>query len=263
LSNRIRQRLSLLDDSRKLMIPFLTAGYPDRKTFANLFGAAAEARADIIEIGIPFSDPLADGPAIQYSSQKALENGITLSEILKTVADLRSKSQTPIVLMGYYNPIVAFGVESFIHSAAASGVDGLIVPDLPVDEAIEFRKRAELAGLSLIFLAAPTSTDSRIKRIDRMSSDFVYAVTVTGVTGTGKKFDVSTDKYLKHLKAILKSPFVAGFGVSSPSDARRLTRYADGIVIGSALIRLIQKAKSRRQAVMAVESFLSSIRKAV
>lgn len=263
MSNRIRQRLSQSDNGRKLLIPFLTAGYPDRRTFSNLIRAAADSGADIIEIGIPFSDPLADGPDIQYSSQKALANGISLKEILKTVTGLRTKLQTPLVLMGYYNPILAFGVASFMQAAAASGVDGLIIPDLPIDEAVEFKKLAEMTGLSLIFLVAPTSTDNRIKQIDRMSSDFVYAVTVTGVTGAGKKFDRSTDNYLKNLKSILKSPFVAGFGVSSAADARRLTRYADGVVIGSALIRLIRAARDKRQAVARVESFLNTVRKAV
>lgn len=250
-------------NGRKLLIPFLTAGYPDRRTFASLIKAVAETGADIIEIGIPFSDPLADGPAIQYSSQKALANGISLHEILKIVKDLRSNLQTPLVLMGYYNPILAYGLESFVKSAAASGVDGLIIPDLPIDEAVQFKKLAETAGLSMIFLAAPTSADQRIKQIDRMSSDFVYAVTVTGVTGAGKKFDLSTDNYLKHLKSLLESPFVAGFGVSSPADARRLTRYADGVVIGSALIEFIRAAKNKRQAVTKVESFLRGIRKAI
>lgn len=263
MSNRIRQRLAQTDNRRKLLIPFLTAGYPDRKTFRNLVMMAADSGADIIEIGIPFSDPLADGPAIQYSSQVALGNGISLNEILKTVSELRSNLQIPLVLMGYYNPVLAYGLESFMKSSATSGVDGLIIPDLPIDEAVEFKKLAEIFGLSMIFLAAPTSTDKRIKQIDCMSSDFVYAVTVTGVTGAGKKFDKSTDNYLKHLKSILKLPFVAGFGVSSTADARRLTRYAEGVVIGSALINIVRSAKNNRQAVMDVGKFLMSIRKAL
>lgn len=245
------------------MIPFFTAGYPNISSTINYVKAAENCGADIVELGIPFSDPMADGPEIQFSSKVALDNNISLSKILELVGKIRKFSQIPIVLMGYYNPIYAYGESKFFKDAQNSGVDGLIIPDLIVEESYKFKTEAEKNKLSMTYLVSPTSKSNRVRIIDKASTDFVYAVTVTGVTGTGKKFDKSTDMYLKNLKNSLSKRFVAGFGVSSPDTAKRLTKYSDGVVIGSALIKIIKNSKSAKDSIGELEKFLKSVRKAI
>lgn len=260
--NRIQQLLAERK-GRKLLVPFFTAGYPDLETSIELVRAAAEAEADIVEIGMPFSDPLADGPSIQYSSYTALQNGTNLKLIIEAVQEVRRSLDIPLVLMGYYNPILVYGQKRFLREASQAGVDGLIIPDLPVEEAGAYRREVTANDLSAIFLVAPTSSIERVKLIDKTSTDFVYAVTVTGVTGMGKVFGSATDRYLKSLKNVLIKPFVAGFGVNSPESARRIARYADGAVIGSALVERIRRAGSKRESVRCVERFLKEIRQAL
>lgn len=259
--NRLTGRLDSL--TGKLLVPFLTAGYPSDELSLDLSQAAIEAGADILELGMPFSDPMADGPEIQHSSHRALAGGTNLTSVLLQVEAIHSKSNIPVVLMGYLNPVHAYGVERFCSDAVSAGVDGLIVPDLPVDEAAELMRIAGKANLALTFLVAPTTPPGRLNRIDRASTGFVYAVTVTGVTGTGKVFDQSTDKYLSKLRQSLSRPFVAGFGVSDGDSARRLTRFADGVVIGSALVRAIRDAGENRNAVRALSKVLGDIRKSI
>jgi tryptophan synthase alpha chain len=188
---------------------------------------------------------------------------MTLARILILVERIRRSSEVPVILMGYFNPLLAFGVNRFPQRAASAGVDGLIIPDLPVEEAHVFRKEAEKSGLSMIFLASPTSSAERLRLIDRSSTDLVYAVTVTGVTGARKGFSASTDTYLDGLKQRLSKKFVAGFGVSSADTAKRFVRYADGVVIGSALVDVIKSARNRADCVSKVERFLKNIRKAI
>lgn len=250
-------------DRPKLLIPFFTAGYPNRTTFDKLILSAADSGADIIEIGMPFSDPLADGPEIQHSSFEALKHGVSLRHILERVEKLRPRVDTPFVLMGYYNPVRTFGLERFVKAAHEAGVDGLIIPDLPPDEAAELTGPAKQHKISTVFLVAPTSSDDRIRTVDKASTDFVYAVTVTGVTGSGRTFDSTTEQYLKRLRSRLTKPFVAGFGISSPQSAAQMARYADGVVIGSALIKLIRQAKDNSKAVREIGRFLQSVRKAL
>ncbi|MEK7774525.1 MAG: tryptophan synthase subunit alpha [Candidatus Zixiibacteriota bacterium] len=249
--------------SRKLLVPFFTAGFPDRQTTRELVLGAVDAGADMVELGFPFSDPLADGPSIQFSSQIALSKGASLAGTLSLVSDLRKETEIPLLLMGYVNPILAFGIEKFCAQAAKAGVDGLIFPDLPVDEAGELQAHSARNGLSLTFLASPTTSSERLKLIDRHSTDFVYAVTVAGVTGARKLFDTTTDTYLKGLRRQLKKPFVAGFGVSTPETAAHLASFSDGVVIGSALVEIIRRSPSRDKQVVAVAEFLKSIRKAL
>ncbi len=258
--NRITKYLKV-NPHRKLLIPFFTAGFPSLNQFLDLISTAVDCGADFIEIGIPFSDPLADGPEIQYSSYVALQKGINLKKILSAVAAFRRKSNVPIILMGYYNPILTYDERRFMADAKKSGVDGLIVPDLSIDEAIGYRKNAVQNGLSTIFLVSPTSLAQRVKRIEKFSSDFVYAVTVTGVTGAGKIFDRGTDNYLKSLRQTLKKKFVAGFGVSSADTAQRLAEHCDGIVIGSKLVSLVRENNNRKQAIKAVGKLLTQIRR--
>ncbi|MFQ5454156.1 MAG: tryptophan synthase subunit alpha, partial [Candidatus Zixiibacteriota bacterium] len=241
MPNRIKTHLENLGN-QKLLLPFFTAGYPNLSMTMELVKIAEAVGVDFIELGIPFSDPLADGPEIQYSSKVALDNGITVKQILNTVGKIRKNSNIPIILMGYYNPLIAYNESKFIKDAGNSGVDGLIIPDLPVEEALQFRETVSQNRLSLTFLVSPTSSIKRIKLIDKYSSDFVYAVTVTGVTGTGKVFGQATDNYLNKLKRLLNRRFVAGFGVSSEITAKRLSRYSDGVVIGSAIVKIIKNA---------------------
>ncbi len=248
---------------QKLLIPFFTAGYPTLRQSLEMVKIATDCGADFVELGMPFSDPLADGPVIQHSSHVALQRGANLKCILDGVQGLRNHIETPLILMGYLNPIIAYGSSKFLSRAARVGVDGLIIPDLPVEEAIDLGEEIEQKGMSTILLISPTSPRPRWKNIDRYSTDFVYAVTVTGVTGSGQKFDNNTDHYLRLLKRSLSKPFVAGFGVDSPEAAKRLCRSADGIVIGSALIRLMDSASNAAEARRKVAKFLTSIRKAI
>jgi len=260
--NRIAATVGSLG-KRKLLVPFFTAGYPDFHSSLELVRIARDCGADIVELGIPFSDPLADGPEIQHSSKVALDNGVHLGKILQGVQTLRQTVAFPLILMGYYNPVLVYGQSRLLARARRCGVDGFIIPDLPVEDGASFAEDARARGLSLVFLVAPTSTTERIALIDSRSCDLVYAVTVTGVTGTGKKFDTATDRYLKRLRDKLSKPFVAGFGVSSPETAQRLCRFADGVVIGSALVKIMREAKNKPALFRQVGRFLSTVRKAI
>ncbi len=262
MSNRI-QELVAESSNHKLLIPYLTAGFPSLNETIQLAETAADSGCDMLELGLPFSDPLADGPEIQYSSHQALQQGLKFDEILSAVEKIRARIEMPLIFMGYYNPLIAHGLGDFVRRAAGAGIDGLIIPDLPVEESADFKVACNKQAVSTIFLAAPTSSKKRIKMIDKNSTGFVYAVTVTGVTGTGKVFDRSTDNYLKKLRSILDNKFVAGFGVSSPADARRLGALSDGMVIGSAIVKLLRQGKNLIDRRMKLERFLSSIRKAI
>lgn len=248
---------------RTLLVPFFTAGYPNIATTAELVHSAVAAGADMIELGMPFSDPLADGPEIQFSSHEALRGGTSLAAILRLVAQIRAQCTTPVILMGYSNPILAFGTEQFFAKASLAGVDGLIIADLPIEEAGQMRRCAAQHDLSLIFLVAPTSAASRVRQVSQACTDLAYAVTVTGVTGTGKQFGRSTHNYLKRLRRTLGKPFVAGFGIDSPARAAELGRLADGVVVGSKLVKLLRESRSRTAGVRAVTRFLSDCRRAL
>lgn len=261
MENRISSLIK--NPNKKLLIPFFTVGFPSNNKFLDLIKMAIESGADIIEIGLPFSDPLADGPEVQYSSHVVLGKNIKFDDIFQLIEKIRSFTEIPLVLMGYYNPILAYGEKRFFNKVKSLGVDGLIIPDLPVDEAEEYTRLMKLTGLSSIFLVSPTSENERIKLIDKNSSDFVYAVTVTGVTGTGKVFDKATDNYLKKLSNQINKKIVAGFGVSSVSDAKRLTKYTDGVVIGSAFIKIIRNEISFYSALIKIGRLLKSIRDAI
>ncbi len=260
--NRIRSYLNE-NKQQKLLIPFITAGYPDSSTTLNLIKASIDSGCDMIEIGFPFSDPLADGAEIQFSSYHALKNGMTLARTLRIAEQVRKTSDVPLILMGYYNPVLSYGENIFMKDATAAGVDGLIIPDLPVSEASDYRRHAAKYDISTIFLAAPTTDKNSLKQIEKSCSDFIYAVTVTGVTGGGKVFGRDTDNYLKGLGKSLNKKFVAGFGVSSPEIAKRFCRYSDGIVIGSKLISLMRSARSKSQGVKDAARFLSSVRRVI
>jgi tryptophan synthase alpha chain len=239
---RIESRLaSLKSRNEKALALFITGGYPELHSAVKLVPILEEGGADIVEIGMPFSDPLADGPVIQASSSVALYNGTDLRSILEDVAQIRVSSEIPIVLMGYLNPIMSFGTKEFFSAAVRSGADGIILPELPLEEAGRFATECQGAGLSQILLVTPTSTPERIKAIDEISRGFVYCVATTGVTGEAGKDPAK--EYIGTVHGLVRrNPLLVGFGISSPERARELSRGADGVIIGSALIRKISES---------------------
>lgn len=262
MTNRV-PKLMNSPNRRKLLVPFVTVGYPTFAMSRQLAETAIEAGADMLELGMPFSDPLADGPQVQLSSQVALQNGTGLGDLFRLTAYLRRITDIPILAMGYYNPLLSRGLDHFLGQANSAGIDGLIIPDLPPEEAGPFLDEAGKLNISSVFLVAPTSTARRVKLIEQQCTDFVYAVTVTGVTGAGRNFDDQTDQYLSSLRKQLHKPFVAGFGVSSATSAKQLCRNADGVVIGSALIRLVEENGRAERAVGKVSDFLKSVRESL
>ena len=199
----------------------------------------AEAGADVIELGVPFSDPIADGPVIQQAAERALRSGTSLKKILATVRSLRTKTQVPLVLMAYYNSIFRYGEAAFCRDAGAAGVDGLIVPDMPPDEAGTLCPLAEAAGLDVIFLLAPTSTAKRQAGVARLSRGFIYYVSLTGITGAKLTDKADVEKKVREIRRYTKTPIAVGFGIATPDDARQVARIADGVIVGSALVKII------------------------
>lgn len=234
---------SLQAAKRKALIPYVTAGFPVPATTVPMLHALVEAGCDILEIGVPFSDPMADGPAIQRSSEAALKHGVGLVDVLGMVREFRATdASTPIVLMGYANPIEAMGVERFVADAAKSGVDGVIVVDYPPEECVEFAALCAKNGIDQIFLLAPTSTDARIKAVAKMGSGYLYYVSLKGVTGAGH-IDVSqVAAQLPKIRAVSKLPIGVGFGIRDAASAKAIAAVADAVVIGSRIIEEIEAA---------------------
>ena len=236
--NRIDQKFKkLCAQKKKALIAFITAGDPHLKKTAELVTAFEKEGVDFVELGVPFSDPLADGPVIQAASQRALRSGTTLSKILKCVQSIRRKSQVPILLMSYLNPILRMGFKEFARRAVSSGVDGVIIPDLPPEEEKELAKILRRCRVHLVFLLAPTSTPERRARIARRAKGFIYYVSVTGVTGAQRAFATSLKKDIAAAKKITSTPVCVGFGISNPAQARAILKSADGVIIGSALVQ--------------------------
>lgn len=250
----------VLQEQKPWVIPYITAGYPHLSETVDLMQALAQGGADTIELGLPFSDPLADGPVIQETSQKALLAGVTHTKILEMVRVFRKTSQTPIILMGYMNPILAYGTERFFRDAAQAGADGLIIPDLPVDEAAPYLEPARQAGLAWVFLAAPTSDSERLARVDEASDVWSYCVSVTGVTGARDAFPQSLDRYLERVQRVAKKPFVVGFGISRGEHVERVCPPARGVVVGSALLRALSQETTAANRTRCAERFVASIR---
>jgi tryptophan synthase alpha chain len=224
--------------SRKTLIVYITCGFPDIKTTEELVPKLNDAGADIIELGIPFSDPIADGKTIQYSGQKALENGTTLNKIFPMAKRIRKKTPAGLVLMGYYNSILAYGKERFINDCKRIGIDGVIIPDLIPEEAGEMIKLAGGENIKLIFLAAPNTKPNRLKIIGSYSTGFVYSVSITGTTG-GRNVLPDIDAYIQRVKKHTILPVSVGFGISNSKQAKKAGEYADGVIIGSALIKIM------------------------
>lgn len=241
MTTRIEKRFEALKkEGRAGLGAFITAGDPDFDTGLEIFLGLADAGADMIEFGVPFSDPMADGPVIQASSLRALKNGMTLKKTLDMVRIFRKKDDaTPIVLMGYYNPIYIYGVDAFLKDAVAAGVDGLIVVDLPPEEEGELCLPAIKAGLNFIYLAAPTTDDARLPRVVEHASGFIYFVSITGITGTKAAKATDVAGHVARIKRHASLPVAVGFGIRTPEQAAEIARIADGAVVGSALVDVV------------------------
>ncbi len=233
------------DEGRICLIPYVMAGYPDAASSQTLALGLARAGADVIEIGVPFSDPLADGVTIQHAGQVALQGGMTLEGVLALAEAIHRQAETPLVLMGYYNPLLAFGLEHFCEAAAVAGVAGLIVPDLPPEEAEPLLQAAQQFGMCLIFLVTPTSPPERIRRVAEavhaQGSGFVYCVSLSGVTGARSDLPSHLQEFLGRVRAQIRLPLAVGFGVSTPAHVAQLAQMADGAVVASKLINLLEQ----------------------
>lgn len=245
--SRLAARFSTLQAQHsKALATFITAGDPDLHTTEEMILLLEDAGADIIELGVPFSDPMADGPTIQLSSERALASGTTLRGILEIVKNVRTRSQVPIILMGYLNPVHAYGYDSFCKDAAIAGVDGVLLVDMPPEESSELTVPAAQYGLDVIFLLTPTSDAARISAVDLLGSGFVYYVTVTGVTGARTSVSSTLAQELSRVKQIISLPVMAGFGISTPSQAAEVGLLADGVVVGSAIVKLFEQHRGEK-----------------
>ena len=254
---------ALRQAKRKALILYIVAGDPSPALTVPLMRALVESGADILELGVPFSDPMADGPVIQRSGERALKQGVGLRDVLGLVRDFRQQNaRTPIVLMGYANPIEAMGVQAFVRGAGAAGVDGVIVVDYPPDECAEFAQRAQQAGIDPIFLLAPTSTERRILEVARVGSGFLYYVSLRGVTGAGHIDLADVAAHIPKIRAATRLPIGVGFGIRDGESARRVAQTADAVVIGSRIVQEIETAGAGR-AVAQVKALLRPIREAL
>ena len=249
----------LRQQKRKAFIAFITAGDPNLKATHDLVLALEKAGADIIELGVPFSDPMADGSTIQASSMRALAKGTSLNKVLNLVKQLRLKTQVPLCLMTYYNIIFTHGEERFVKDAIACGVDGIIIPDLPVSEAAGLRKQASKAGLATIFFIAPTTSNERIKPIASASSGFIYYVSLTGVTGAREALPASVGADIRRIKKLTNKPVCVGFGISNKPQVKAMSKLADGVIVGSAIVKEIQKHSKDKNLAAHVAGFVKSL----
>lgn len=231
----------LQDMGEKALIPFITAGDPDLETTRLLALEIAARGADLLEIGIPFSDPLADGPTIQAASSRAVEGGVHFADVLELAGKIRQQSDIPLIIMGYYNPILQYGLERAAAEAARQGVDGFIIPDLPPEEAEPWRQAAQAAGVATVFLAAPTSGRERLKKLGRLTRGFLYYVSVTGITGARTALPPELVRELAEVRTLVSCPLAVGFGISTPEQVRSLAPYVDGVVVGSAIVQRVAR----------------------
>jgi len=249
------RRLGL--QNKKALIGYITAGFPTKNQFLLIIRSMQKAGLDLIEIGVPFSDPVADGATVQRSSQKALENGVTLDWVLRNVRAVRPSVALPIIFMTYANPVLAMGLKSFFAKAQSAGVDGLIVPDLTPDEGSEFEAEARRHGLDLIYLVTPSTAPDRVRRIARSTQGFLYAVSLNGVTGARSALPANVSHFLGRLKKSVSKPVAVGFGISKPEQVRQIRKNVDGIIVGSALVNQLEKS------VASAERFVASLQKAL
>lgn len=261
---RIGRRFEGLAERRETaLIPFVTAGDPDFETTEALVLSLAKAGADLIEIGVPFSDPIAEGPTIQRASERALAGGASLRRVLELVKRLRPRVEIPIVLMGYANNFLTMGEAVFVDAAAEVGVDGFIVVDLPPEEGEALYAPAAARGVDAILLAAPTTVPERLAMLAEKTRGFLYYVSLTGVTGARARVAANLEESVRRAKKVARVPICVGFGVSTPEQAAEIARYADGVVVGSALVDRIEKAGSRDDAVESAFEFVASLKAAL
>ncbi|HHI03149.1 MAG: tryptophan synthase subunit alpha [Candidatus Zixiibacteriota bacterium] len=247
-------------DKRTALMPYLTAGYPDDRTFVMILGEMIKAGADMIEIGIPFSDPLADGKTIQSSSQTALHNGTNLDRIFRQLRKLESRYEVPLIIMSYYNPVLQYGLSKFLKKSISIGGRGLIIPDIIPDEGTAIEKCCRRSGVDLIYLLAPTSNAQRRRLIIDRSRGFIYLISVAGVTGARKNLPKYLNRWIARIKKESRLPVCVGFGISDLSQAQSVARVADGVIIGSAVIDIIKKSSGSHQAVSKTGRFIRKIR---
>jgi len=258
--SRINQKFkSLKKQGKKAFVAFITAGYPNLDTTKKLVLGLSKAGVDIIELGVPFSDPMADGPIIQEASQAALKKGVNLNGILNLVKAVRKNIDTPICLMTYYNPIFCFGEEEFVKKAVASGVDGVIIPDLPPEEGVSFLKSADKFNLDTIFFLSPTTTPQRAKFVSGVSKGFIYYVSLTGVTGPRQNLPKDLVDNIKKIKKITRKPVCVGFGISNAKQVKAVFKIADGVIIGSAIVKKIKENIGKPDLAEKVARFVSGL----
>lgn len=229
-------------EGRAAFMPFFTVGYPDYPTSLDALCALAEAGADALEVGMPFSDPLADGPVIQHASQIALNNGIKIKDCVRAIKELRTRGVTiPLILMGYLNPLLNYGLSRLVEDSVEAGADGFIIPDLPPEEALELHEHTVQAGMGQIPLIAPNTHPDRVKQVAQTARGFVYLVSVTGVTGARETLPNDLRDYIQRTRAQTDLPLAVGFGISTPEQAHLVAAHADGVIVASALIRLMEQ----------------------
>jgi len=262
-TTRIAQRFAALREKGEMgLVAFITAGDPSLAVSESIALALAEAGVDVIELGVPFSDPLADGPVIQRSSERALRAGTTLSGVLELAARIRRKSDVSLVLFSYYNPVLQMGLDQFAERAAAAGVDGVLITDMTPEESEDYRRAARAHGLDTVFLAAPTSPDERLKRIAEVSSGFLYVVSRTGVTGTKDSLPEDLPALVRRVRSVTSLPLAIGFGISLPGQVSVLGGLADAAVVGSALVQEVERAATPEAAVAAVAEKARALKQA-
>jgi tryptophan synthase alpha chain len=253
----------LKKEGKKALITFITAGDPDIRTTKKMILQLERNGSDIIELGVPFSDPMADGPTIQASSERALKRRVTLAECLSVVKEVRKRSEVPIVLFGYYNTFLQYGLRRVARDAKDSGVDAFLAVDLPPEEAAGFRKGLRKNNIDLIFLLTPTSDDERMRKVARAASGFIYFVSVTGVTGARGALSRDVHGYVKRIREFSGLPVGVGFGISTPAQAREAVRFSDAAIVGSALINEISKAGSEGEALRNAGRFVKGLRQGI
>jgi tryptophan synthase alpha chain len=249
----------VFERGHKALIGYITVGYPDIDATPVIAKALAESGCDIIELGIPFSDPLADGATIQQASYHALLGGTTPRACLEAAARIRKEIAVPLVFMTYYNPVFSFGLDNFCRECTGVGVDGLIVPDLPPEEAGELEAATLRRGLDLVYLLAPTSTDERVAEVAARSRGFIYLVSLTGVTGARPTLPPDLEKFVKQVRRLAELPLCVGFGIATPGQARRVATIADGVIVGSRLIQLIEADRT----LASLRSFVAGLRQSL
>lgn len=254
---------NLISRGEKALIAYVMAGDPNLMQTAQIVLEMEKAGADFIEIGVPFSDPVADGPTIQKAAERALRQGVTLRNVLDLVITLRRQTKIPLILMTYCNPVYAFGIEAFFKEAKGAGVDGLIVPDLPYEEAKDFLSQGRRQLIDLILLVAPTTPADRIQKIVKSAAGFIYYVPLTGVTGSKLKDKEAIRERIRQLKSMTDRPVAAGFGISTPEEAKLIAQEADGIIVGTALVKIIETAQTDPHYLSQLIALVSSLKQAV